>query len=347
MKPPSNRTHLFFRTLLVVCCLALPLFADSIAAPGRVQQTPAVTGAQANSQSRDTSSSGALKFPVTVTGARGGFIIGLTKENFSVWEGKTQREINYFSSAELPASVGVLIDVSGSVKPQTLEAAKYAAERFIRQGYEKNEYLVGEFSHSWRSWSGWRQDVPSAIEALNSNGAADADKSQQSKQKPRGQTALYDACVIALDEVGKRPNPRRVLLLITDGQDNSSRLTLDQLRKKIRASDVQIYAVGIAEPYESNVANIVGQMILDELTTASGGRAYFPQNKKDRKELNEVIDRIVIELAHQYVVGFTPANAAPAGKWNKVKIKLTSPDESTKSLLPRTREGYFSPTTTP
>ena len=110
---------------------------------------------------------------------------------------------------------------------------------------------------------------------------------------------------------------------------------------------MQVYAVGIVEPYDSYSFNQSGQAILDELTTVSGGRAYFPQNNKDRKELKEVIDRIVIELAHQYVVGFTPANAAPAGKWNKVKIKLTPPDESLKSLRLRAREGYFSPNATP
>lgn len=269
---------------------------------------------------------------------------GLTRENFSVREGKTGREINYFGNGDLPASVGILVDVSGSVKPRTLEAAKYAAAKFIQLADQKNEYLIGEFSDVWRAWSGWREGATAAIDALNNHGDADTDKSQ-AKLKPHGPTALYDATATALDELAKRPNPRHVLLLITDGADNNSRLSMDKVRHKIKASDVQIYGIGIIESYDSNGPDIIGQAVLDELATNSGGWAYFPENKKDRKQLNEVIERIALELRHQYLIGFTPTNAAPAGKWNKVKIKLAAPDDALKGMSLRTREGYFSPAT--
>jgi Ca-activated chloride channel family protein len=345
LKPTPNRPHFFFRCAsFIACSFVLSLLAVSSGATNQLQQTPNVTAAQQASSPGDN---GALKFAVTVTGAKGGFIVGLTKENFSVWEGKTEREINYFNNVELPASVGVFIDVSGSMKPSTLEAARYAAARFIQSGNQRNEYLVAEFSDIWRSWSGWRQDVTAAIEAVNGLPATADKEKLQAKQKPRGQTALYDACAIALDEVAARPNSRHVLLLITDGHDNSSRLSLDQLRKKIKTSNVQIYGIGVSDPYDTGILNVAGQTILDELATVSGGRAYYPSNKKDRKELDEVIDRIVSELSHQYVIGFTPTNAAPAGKWNKVRIKLAAPDESLKGLSIRTREGYFSPAATP
>jgi Ca-activated chloride channel family protein len=336
----SNRTHVC-RAFLIVCFLALPLpLAVSSGAAHHFQQTPVA----ANAQTTAIAASGSLKFPVTVIGAKGGFIVGLRKENFSVWEGKTEREINYFSSNELPTSIAILIDASGSVKPRTLESARAAAARFIQQGHEKNEYLIGEFSHIWRASSGWRQDPAAAIEALNSRPAnADADKSQ-AKQKPQGQTALYDACAEALDELVKRPNPRHILLLITDGQDNQSRLSFQQLSKKVKASDVIIYGIGMNDRGDANSLFVVSQAIIDELTAISGGRAYFPAEKK---ELDEVIDRLAVELRHQYIIGFAPTNAAPAGKWNKVKIKLTPPDESIKKFYLRTREGYFSPAATP
>jgi Ca-activated chloride channel family protein len=344
LKLPSSRLHLrlSFCALFNACLLALLLpLAVSSGAAHHVQQTPAATAA--NVQTASNAASGALKFPVVVTSAKGGFIVGLTKENFSVWEGKQQREINYFSSGDSPASIAILIDVSGSVGPRGLELAMYAAARFIQQGYEKNEYLIGEFNHAWNAYSGWRQDIPSAIDALKSRAAA-TDGSPQPKPKTRGQTALYDACAAALDEVSRRPNPKHVLLLITDGEDNLSRLSLDKLRNKIKASDALIYGLGINDPWMPNGLSIIGQNILDELATASGGRAYFP-DKED--ELDVVIDMIALELRHQYVIGFTPTNAAPAGKWNKVKIKLTPPDEAIKKLSLRTREGYFSPTVMP
>lgn len=345
MTLPSRRLHLRLSccALLHACFFVLPLlFAVSSGAAHHVQQTPAVA---ANAQAASTATSGTLKFPVTVTSAKGGFIIGLTKENFSVWEGKQGREINYFSSGDLPTSVGILIDVSGSVDVRTLEAVRYAAERFIRNGHPKNEYIIGEFNDSWRASSGWRQDATAAIEALNSRPAA-TDESQ-AKKKTRGQTALYDACDAALDDVAARPNPRHVLLLFTDGQDNQSRVSLDQLRRKVKMSDMLIYSIGIYEPYDSDFSNAVGQVVLEDLSMSSGGRAFFPHNQKDKKELDEVIDRMTLEMRHQYLIGFTPANAAPAGKWNKVKIKLTPPDKSLKKLYVHTREGYFSPPATP
>jgi Ca-activated chloride channel family protein len=332
--------------LLIACFYGLPLvLAVSSGAASHVQQTPAASAANAQAASNATES---LKFPVTVFGAKGGYVIGLRKENFSVWEGKTERPINYFSTEELPASVGILIDVSGSVEPRTLEAVRYAAARFIRHGYPKNEYIIGEFNDSWRASSGWQQSAEAAIDALNSRAAADANvKASQAKQKPRGLTALYDAWDAALDEVAVRPNPRHVLLLFTDGQDNLSRVSLDQLRRKIRTSDVLIYSVNIRHPNDSGVFDQQGDTVLDELTTVSGGWAYFPENKKDRKEIDTIIDMISLGLRYQYIIGFTPANAAPAGKWNKVKIKLTPPDDALKKLYLRTREGYFSPAATP
>lgn len=344
MKLPSNRLplRLSFCALLIACFFGLPLpRAVSSGTTIHLRQTPA---AAAHAQMDSTAASGALKFPVTVTSARGGFIIGLTKENFSVWEGKQEREINYFGSGDLPASVGILIDVSGSVDVRTLEAVRYAAERFIRNGHPKNEYIIGEFNDAWRASSGWRQDATAAIEALNSRPATDE---AQAKKKTRGQTAFYDACDAALDDVAARPNPRHVLLLFTDGEDNRSRVSLDQLRRKVKASDMLIYSISIYGPYDSDLFNIVGQTVLHELSVSSGGRAFFPHYQKDKKELDEVIDMLTLEMRYQYIIGFTPTNAAPAGKWNKVKIKLTPPDEAVKKLYLHTREGYFSPAATP
>lgn len=342
MKLPSSRLsfRLSFCALLIACLPVLPsLLAVSSGAARHGQQTPAAT---ASAPSASNAASGSLKFPVTVTSQKGGFIVGLTRENFSVQEGKQEREINYFSSGELPTSVAILIDASGSVKPRTLEFARYAAARFIRQSHEKNEYLIAEFSHIWRASSGWLQDHAAAVDAVNRRPAdAGTDKSQA---KPLGQTALFDACADALDGLVQRPNPRHVLLLFTDGQDNQSRISFQQLSKKLKASDVLIYAIGMTDNGNASGLDIVGQTIVDELASTSGGHAYFPDNDK---ELDMVTDRIVVELRHQYLIGFAPTNAAPAGKWNKVKIKLTPPDESIKKLYVRTREGYFSPTAAP
>ena len=287
---------------------------------------------------------------MTVLGRKVLFVAGLTKEQFAVWEGKTEREITYFSSDPQPASIGVLIDVSGSVKPRVLDAARYAAARFIEQGHPANEYFIGEFSNKWSDLTDW-QDSRTAAEALNKLLSAPPSSTAQPKRKPHGPGAIYDACADAIESVMRRPNRKHVLLLITDGQDSASRHTFKQIRSKILESDVQVYGIGIAEQGDPSGLDLAGQAVLDELAGASGGRAFFPEYSKDRRELNEAVEIIAVELQNQYVIGFVPTNAAGAGKWNKVKIKVKVketplnqlPYVSFKNLSVRSREGYFSP----
>ncbi|HEX8128414.1 MAG TPA: VWA domain-containing protein [Pyrinomonadaceae bacterium] len=342
MKPTPHglrrSAFLIFPLLVLPLIISAPSGATTNAPP----QTPATTTTTAQASPND---SGTLKFAVTVIGAKGGFLAGLTKEEFSVWEGKTEREINYFSSDELPASIAVLIDGSGSMQPRGLSAARYGAARFLAQSNPANEYLVGEFNQVWRGLIGWMQG-PQALGEVSDNLMAEATITRQSKSKGYGPTALYDACDSALDALAARAAPRRILLLITDGQDNQSRIKFTQLRKKVQASDVQIYGIGITDRSYPDSLNVAGQAILVELSAVSGGRAYFPENK-DRKEMDEVVDRIAAHLRYQYVIGFKPTNAAAAGKWNKVKIKVTPRDTKLKSLLVLSREGYFSPSATP
>jgi Ca-activated chloride channel family protein len=339
LKLPSNRTHLcFFCALLVVCfhaCfLVWPLPFVSSGALVKAQQTPS-----AGAQTATPTASTTYRFFVTVTDRKGGFVSGLTKEEFAVWEGKTQSEINYFSSDAPPASIGVLLDVSRSTSRRDLDAERYAAARFIQQSYTNNEYFIGEFNTELRVLTDWTRDVPALEGGLKRLALTDA---AQQKPKTRGLTALYDACAVALDKVAQGAHAKRVLLLLTDGRDTISRLSSDAVRRKVKNSDVLVYSISFIE---NNVfPDVEAQRSLDELTLASGGRAFFVQNMK---ELEVVVERIALELRQQYVLGFTHANAERAGKWNKVKIKVTPLNKSLKDLLVRSREGYFSPLTTP
>ena len=336
MKPTPHGSRRL--ALLIFPLLILPLL---VAQPGATNAGQQIHNTREQAAPND---SGTLRFTVTVTGAKGGFITGLTKDNFSVWEGKTEREITYFRSDDLPLSVGVLVDVSGSIEARTLAMAKYAVAKFVERSHRDNEYFVGEFNEGRRDLTGWTRDAQEILKGLDK--IAVPPLGSQANLKPRGQTAFYDACAVALEEVARRPNRKHVLLLITDGQDNHSRLTLDQLRRKVKESDVQIYGLSITDLNKRpDYYRVDGQVILDELATESGGWVYFPGNKR---ELDESVERIATELRHQYVIGFTPTNAARGGKWNKVKIKVTPPSGvSLKGSRARSREGYFSPVTTP
>lgn len=320
--------------------LPLLLFADSSGATCRAQQTP--TGTQAQLPAAPV----LVKLPVLVMNEKRQLIGGLTKDDFSVREGKTEHEISYFQSGAAPASVAVLVDVSGSVEKRTTVAVKHAVAKFVELAHAENEYFVGEFSTERRALVNWTRDTREILQGLEKLAAAP----QGSKPKPRGQTALYDACAAALDVLAGRPNHARVLLLFSDGVDNQSRLSFTQLRGKVAGSGVQLYSINIRDSsvfYENTLLQAAGQAILEELASVSGGGSFAPQNPADKKELENGVARIASELRHQYVVGFTPGNLAPGGKWNKIKIKLTTRNPHLKGLSVRSREGYFSPASTP
>ncbi len=286
-----------------------------------------------------------LRLPVVVLDEKRQFIGGLAKDDFSVREGKTEREINYFHSGASPASVAVLVDVSGSVEKRTLAAVKHAVAKFVELAHAENEYFVGEFDHERRALVNWTRDAREILQGLEKLAAPP----QGAKSKQRGETALFDACAAALDLLAERPNPARVLLLFSDGLDNQSRLSFSALRRKVAASDVQIYSINIRDSsiiYGNTWYQVAGEAILEELASVSGGFSFLPDNPTDKKELGNRVARIASELRHQYVVGITPA-VAPGGKENKVKIKLTLRRKEHKRFHLRSRAAYLSATAAP
>jgi Ca-activated chloride channel family protein len=319
--------------LLIVSFLVSPLFAVFSGAANRTQQT-----STAVAQATTAATPATRKFTVTVIGPNGGLLSGLTRDSFAVFEGKSQHEINYFEHADAPVSVGVLVDVSGSMTRQTVEAARRAAMQFIEQSHPENEYFVGEFGNGLRGLIDWTRDRQALAEGLSKLGTGNGAKQ---KPEPKGQTMLYDSCVAALEKLARAPHPKRIILLIGDGGgDNHSKHTFLDLKRRLRDSDVLMYAVNIMQERDQSSLDIAGQAVIDELANLSGGRAYFVDNEK---ESAGAVKRVAMELRHQYVIGFTPAqDAGRGGEWKKVKIKLTLPGTSTGNIFVRSREGYVS-----
>jgi Ca-activated chloride channel family protein len=156
----------------------------------------------------------------------------------------------------------------------------------------------------------------------------------------KGNTALYDACYLGIERVTRGAHQKRALLIISDGQDNSSRYTFGELRRLLKETDVLIYAVGIIEANSPGSLDMGGQALLDELASVSGGRAFFPSTAA---EMNEIFERIAIELRHQYSIGYKPKNFSNDGKWHRIKVKVQSPRGMPK-LYVRAKEGYFAVT---
>lgn len=277
-----------------------------------------------------------VRLVVTVTDGKGRHLIGLDRAHFSVLEGKVARPITAFEGADVPASVGVIVDVSESMI-RSGEAIRLALGRLVLRGHPETQYFVAEFNTQGRLLTDWTRDPARLEGAIREIGAT------LGGTRTKGNTALYDACNSALARLARGAHAKRVLLVVTDGQDNNSRTTFRELRQHILASDVLIYGLGPVDIRNLGSMDVGGQAVLDELATQSGGRAYFPEGRKAAVAAAELI---AAELRHQYVIGFAPGGAAAVAsepKWRRIKINVTPPSEEVKSVKVRSREGYFFP----
>jgi len=265
---------------------------------------------------------------VTLTDMYGRFVTGLTKEAFTVYDDKEEQEITFFSDEDAPVSLGVIFDVSGSMGKDKIAKAREALKHFIETSHDNDEYFLIGFNH--------RSQV-----LMDKTRDADALLTKLTFVQTKGQTALYDACYLGVEKVTRGAHPKRALLIISDGQDNSSRYTFSELRRVLKESDVLIYAIGITDNGNPNGSlDVVGQTILDELAGVSGGRAFFPDTAA---EMNEIFERIAIELRHQYSISYRPKNFVNNGKWHKVKVKV-QPPRGLPRLFVRSKEGYYATT---
>jgi Ca-activated chloride channel family protein len=266
-----------------------------------------------------------ITLTVTVTDQYGRYVSGLTRKHFSVFEEKEEQTIEYFSDDDAPVTVGVVFDVSGSMSTDKLSKARTALSRFIETSHNSDEYfLVGFNSRA------------SLLIDRTRDGNAVLDKLTFVDTK--GQTALYDACYLGVEKVTRGAHQKRAILLISDGQDNNSRYTFSELRRLLKESDVVVYSIGILGGNDAGSAlGMHGQALLDELSSVSGGKAFFPNTAA---EMDEIFERIALELRHQYSIGYRPANFVNDGKWHKLKVKVTPP-RGLPRLFVRSREGYF------
>jgi VWFA-related protein len=159
----------------------------------------------------------------------------------------------------------------------------------------------------------------------------------------KGRTALLDGVYLAMNEMKKARNGRKAILIISDGGDNSSRYTESEVKNAVREADVQIYAIGIFEPYGARFRTpeeMAGPGLLGEITEQTGGRHFAIENLA---ELPDVAAKIGLELRNLYVLGYTPTNLTRDGKYRKVEVKLVK-TSGLPRLRARARGGYYAPT---
>lgn len=266
--------------------------------------------------------------PVTVTDPLNRFVTGLDREHFTLEEDKVPQTISHFASEDAALSVGLVFDTSGSMGSK-LQKSRQAAAQFFRTANPNDEFFLVQFN-----------DKPELSMAFTTN--AEEIRNRLTFTQSKGKTALLDAIYMALHEMKQARNPRKALLILSDGGDNSSRYTESEIKNLVREADVQIYAIGIFEPIAGRgrtAEEMAGPGLLSEIAEQTGGRHYPVDNLND---LPDIAAKIGIELRNQYVLGYSPTNQERDGKYRRVKVKIKQP-RGLPLLRAFWRLGYYAP----
>ena len=263
--------------------------------------------------------------PVTITDPMNRLVTGLEQDDFYVYENNAQQKIKSFSCEDAPVSIGIIMDLSGSMTSKLIRA-RDSILQFMKTSNPQDEFFVIGFN-----------DRPELIEDFTSS--VEDIEARLATIRAGHRTALLDAIYFGVDKMKTARNERKALLVVSDGGDNRSRYTEAEVRSQVRESDVQIYSIGIFDPYAPTDEERLGPVLLNELSEETGGRLF---SVDDVNEMGDIAVKISTELRNQYVLGFSPQNLQRDGKWRKVKVKLVPPP-GLPPLTVHARTGYYAP----
>ncbi len=262
----------------------------------------------------------------SVTDPLGRLVTGLQQENFRIFEDGVEQEVVRFSSEDVPVSIGVIFDMSGSMADK-IDKSREAAVQFFRTANPADEFFLVNFNDRAQLISPFTASVDDLQDRLMYTGA-------------HGLTALFDGVYLGLSQMRGAHNTKKALLILSDGGDNHSRYSETEVRKFVREADVQIYAIGLFDPDGGPTPEErEGPGLLGDLTMMTGGRTFVVKNVN---QLPDIATKISMELRNQYVLGYRPSQRAHDGKWRKIKVRL-NPPKGMPPLTVSAKSGYFAP----
>ncbi len=263
---------------------------------------------------------------------KGHFVSGLKKENFKVYEDGILQQMTAFSQEDIPVSMGILLDLSGSMRSK-MNQVNRAALAFIKASNPQDQVFLIGFNDEAELLLDFTNDIDEIIDALENIIVA-------------GGTALYDAIYLGVQKAQTGSEGKKAIIVITDGEDKDSYYSLDELLDKVQEADVQTYCVGILSPAPqrslfgtwSESIPEKARDVLEKVAEETGGKAFLLQNLED---LNLIVSQIASELRNQYSIGYISSNVVRDGSWRQVKIELDMADASNNKV--RYRRGYYAP----
>lgn len=262
-----------------------------------------------------------VEVTVSVVDAAGRLVTGLTKDDFEVYEDGDPQPITQFTGDRVPMSLGLLVDISDSMRGQPILDARQAFDRFVVDLLKPDdEAFVATFNHAPHALTPW------TTPASGLRGSLDT-------QRPTGGTAMYDALTASLEAFARRHRSRAAVVVISDGADTASDITLRETRDRLRRVDAFVYAIAIdSEVGKQRAATRVSPEALRELTGPTGGYTEVVQSAAD---LPGATERIARELDSQYTLAYT-APAQADGTWRSIRVRVTFPGATARS-----RRGYY------
>ena len=265
---------------------------------------------------------------VSVLNDRSVFVPGLMEDNFRVLEDKVEQKLSVFKQEDVPVSFGLVVDNSGSMRDKRPQV-NAAALTFVKTSNPQDEGFVVNFNDDYyldteHDFTSDLNEMRTALERIDA----------------RGSTALYDAVIGSLDHLKKGTRDKKVLLVVTDGEDNASRHSLENVVEQAQRADAVIYAVGVFSDDDmkhNHRAMKKARGALTDLANATGGLAFFPETADDTES---ICTQIAHDIRNQYTIAYYPTNTAHDGSFRTVAVQVTPPRGAGK-LTVRTRTGYY------
>src|SRR5262252_461088 len=273
-----------------------------------------------------------VQLPVSVLDKEGRPVDGLKQEHFQILEDKVQQTIKTFRHEDIPLSLGLVIDNSGSMRNKR-ERVNSSALAFVRESNPEDESFIVNFDDSAYLEQDFTSSIGDLIDALENIDA-------------RGETALYDALYLAAEKVTKDgKKDKKAILLITDGEDNVSKYGINKVIEALRQSKVTLYAVGLLEEddqrgglFKKPPSKKAKEDLL-KFAEITGGQAYFP---KSLEEVEELAKHIAHDIRNHYTITYTPTNTKLDGSWREITVKINPPKNMPKFTW-HTKQGYYAP----
>ncbi|HEV3039636.1 MAG TPA: VWA domain-containing protein [Candidatus Angelobacter sp.] len=293
--------------------------------PGNAQsQTPSASQDRSGEEYRIRVNAGLVVLHATAQDHKGILVSSLDKENFKVYEDGVLQQIKYFSHEDIPVTVGLVIDNSGSMGNKRIEVIA-AALAFARSSNPKDQMFVVNFNEHVRFALAANTQFTDQVSQL---------EAALSKINANGETALYDAVAAALEHLQKGDRDKKVLIVISDGGDNASKHTLAQVLSMAQQSDAIIYTIGLFDE-ENDDRN---PRVLTQFAKNTGGDVFLPRSLQ---EAVPICRRIASDIRNQYTIAYVPANRKLDGTYRSIQVRANAPISGHLSV--RTRTGYRAP----